>query len=203
MTQKSLLLIFAKNPELGKAKTRLAKTIGDKKALWVYKELLKHAQKITQDLPVDKAVFYTSFIEEDDLWQNEVYQKQLQIEGGLGEKMLQAFEWGFESGYTKIVIIGTDCYELTSEILEQAFEKLVKNKVIIGPAQDGGYYLLGMKKAIPEIFENKKWSTESVLKDTVQDLETLQLSYNLLPMLRDVDEFDDLKGTDLLINVLK
>lgn len=203
MNQKSLLLIFAKNPELGKAKTRLAKTIGDEKALWVYRELLQHTKKITQDLPTDKVVFYTSFIDENDLWQADIYQKKLQIEGSLGEKMAQAFEWGFRGGYEKIIIIGTDCYELTTEILEIAFEKLNQNETVIGPAQDGGYYLLGLNEVLPEVFQNKEWSTASVLRDTIQDLENLQVSYDLLPLLRDIDDFDDLKNTDLLTKLLQ
>ncbi len=190
--EKCILLIFVKKPEAGKVKTRLAATIGNEKALQIYLQLLKRTRQVTQPLSCTKAVYYTPEIVEDDNFDTKHFQKALQNEGNLGQRMQQAFEGTFAKGYEKVCIIGSDCYELTTNILEQAFEKLDKNEVVIGPSTDGGYYLLGMKKLHPSLFENKNWSTPSVFSETITNLKNADLSFALLPELTDVDEEKDL-----------
>ena len=106
--------------------------------------------------------------------------------------MKNAFEASFAQGYKKVCIIGSDCYELDTHILEEAFAQLDRKEVVIGPAKDGGYYLLGMRKMHMHLFENKKWSTSSVLSDTLNDLKEANLSFYLLPELTDIDEEKDL-----------
>lgn len=187
-----LLIIFVKNPVSGKVKTRLAAEIGDMKALAVYNFLLKYTHEITKGLPMDKAVYYSDFIDKNDLWENHFYQKFLQIETNLGERMEHAFDSGFSRGYKKIVIIGSDCFQLTQKHLETAFEVLESKQVAIGPAEDGGYYLLGMNTYYPKLFHNKNWSTASVFEDTLNDIKDLNLRYSLLDKLNDVDEKKDL-----------
>ena len=189
----TLLLIFVKNPELGKVKTRLAATLGDRQALRTYLKLLERTRLITAPLESDKIVYYSPEIQRDDLWDEEMYQKAQQREGDLGERMLAAFEEGFAQGYQQICIIGSDCYELTTEILRQAFETLSTHDLVIGPSTDGGYYLLGMRQLYPELFRNKHWSTASVSKETLEDADRKQLRWRALPTLSDVDEEDDLK----------
>ena len=189
----SLLLIFVKNPELGKVKTRLAATIGNRKALRIYLKLLEHTRTITQSLPYDKVVYYSPAIQPDDIWGQGGFQKSLQREGDLGQRMQDAFQTGFTQGYEKICIIGSDCYELTSEIIQTAYQALDAHDVIVGPSLDGGYYLLGMKELHPELFQNKHWSTSSVLKDTITDLTQKRLQWTALPELNDVDEEGDLE----------
>jgi hypothetical protein len=189
---KSLLIIFYRNPELGKVKTRLAKTIGDEKALAIYFTLASHTRKITEELIVDKIVYYSDFIDTEDTWPNTVFKKQLQQGYVLGEKMLYAFEEGFRKGYQHICIIGTDCLELEAEIIAQAFEQLTSYDAVLGPAKDGGYYLLGMNQLIHEVFRNKEWSTDSVAASTILDFKNKNLSYSLLTTLTDVDEEPDL-----------
>lgn len=191
MTEASLI-IFVKKPELGKVKTRLAKSIGDEKALEVYQKLLQRTYAITQVLRQDKIVYYTPEIEHHDLWDEEVYLKALQAEGDLGRRMLKSFEEGFEAGYQKVCIIGSDCYQLSSEIIEQAFHELEHHDVVIGPSTDGGYYLLGMKKLHPTLFHHKDWSTSKVLEQTIEDVKQKRLICFLLPELTDVDEEKDL-----------
>lgn len=188
---KQALIIFVRNPEKGKVKTRLAKTTGDEKALTVYRELLAHTHAITKELACDKFVFYADHINENDLWENDVYRKKLQRGARLGERMLEAFMELCRMQYTKIQVIGSDCYELTAEIIEKGFEKLNETDVVIGPSADGGYYLLGTNQVIEELFANKEWSTDSVLKDTLQDIEQLSLSCFQLPLLRDIDTEQD------------
>jgi rSAM/selenodomain-associated transferase 1 len=189
---RKLLLIFIKNPVLGKVKTRIASTLGDAKALDVYLQLLNHTLLVTKEVDADKAVFYTDFVDREDMWPDELYQKQLQQGQDLGERMQGAFEWAFEQQYEQVVIIGSDCPQLTRDIIEQAFAQLNTTKVVLGPAADGGYYLLGMTTLVPRLFSNKKWSTATVLSDTLADLQTLQLSYSTLPTLHDVDHAEDL-----------
>jgi uncharacterized protein len=194
MTDKNLLMLFVRNPELGKVKTRLAASVGPETALDIYLHLLRHTRDITQDLPMDKVVYYTEKVEQDDLWPAKHYLKKLQhLEGDLGEKMEMAFEVAFAEGYTSVVIIGSDCPQLSAEIINQAFEELKSHEVVIGPALDGGYYLLGMKHLHPELFQNKRWSTEHVFPDTLYDIERLHLSHTLLPYLSDVDKLEDLQ----------
>lgn len=191
-SKKPLLIIFYRNPELGKVKTRLAATIGDAKALIIYGYLSAHTQAVTKNLLVDKAVFYSHYIDAEDTWNNDLYQKQQQFGIDLGERMLHAFREGFQAGYDTICIIGTDCFDLSSTLVEDAFSKLEFYDAVIGPAKDGGYYLLGMNTLHLEFFKDKEWSTSSVLTKTIHDFQTLGLKYYELPVLTDVDEEDDL-----------
>jgi hypothetical protein len=105
--------------------------------------------------------------------------------------MLAAFEQGFAEGYNKIVIIGSDMYDLKQADLEEAFYRLESTDYVLGPALDGGYYLLGMKAAEPRLFRGKNWGSATVLKDTLNDLEGKSLA--LLPVKNDIDVYDDIK----------
>ncbi|MFC4230336.1 TIGR04282 family arsenosugar biosynthesis glycosyltransferase [Parasediminibacterium paludis] len=185
---KHALIIFVKNPIESQVKTRLAKTIGNRAAVIVYKQLLQHTLSITQQLAADKFVFYGDFINEADLWPNTVYNKQLQQGVDLGERMKNAFELVLGFGYDKVVIIGSDCYELSQEMMLEAFDKLLISNVVIGPCYDGGYYLLGMKQLTVQLFDNMPWSSSNVLPATVQVLKNLKLKFELLPTLNDVDD---------------
>lgn len=189
---KSLLIIFYRNPILGKVKTRLAATLGKERALEIYQRLTYHTRSITEGLAIDKIVFYSDSIDLMDVWPNATYLKTLQNGADLGQKMNNAFVSAFESGYNAVCIIGTDCYELTSSIIEQAFERLLSADAVIGPALDGGYYLLGMRKIHDRLFRNKQWSSGSVFSDTIQDFNLLGLRYSRLEVLRDVDTEGDL-----------
>ncbi|WP_242928683.1 TIGR04282 family arsenosugar biosynthesis glycosyltransferase [Pontibacter vulgaris] len=200
MTDKRLLLLFVRNPELGKVKTRLAATVGPETALEIYLHLLQHTRSVTEKLSVDKAVYYSDKVELQDMWPDKVYQKKLQPAGDLGEKMAAAFEKAFTEGYTSVVIIGSDCQQLTQEIIERAFEELKSHAVVIGPALDGGYYLLGMNRLYPELFRNKHWSTKQVFPETIEDLQRLHVNYTLLPHLSDVDYLEDLENPEEWLN---
>ncbi|MCC9137852.1 TIGR04282 family arsenosugar biosynthesis glycosyltransferase [Pontibacter silvestris] len=192
MKQPELLILFVRNPELGKVKTRLAASVGPIAALNIYVRLLKHTLLATQHLTAEKVVYYSDKVETDDLWPDEKYQKKLQPTGDLGDKMSAAFAAAFAEGYSSVVIIGSDCQQLTQKIVELAFRKLQEHDVVIGPALDGGYYLLGMRHYYPKLFRDKRWSSAHVFPDTVQDVEELNLSYALLPLLSDLDYIEDL-----------
>ena len=189
-TQKALI-IFTRNPELGKVKTRLASTIGDAAALEVYQKLLKHTVDITQTLKVDKFVFYSEQIQENDHWDKAIYSKELQKGVDLGERMNHAFELLFSRGYHQIVIVGSDIFELTTNDIQEAFSHLDTTNFVVGPALDGGYYLLGMNALKKKLFKNKKWGTKTVFRETLKNLEQEQVV--LLATKNDIDTYDDLK----------
>ena len=188
---KKLLLIFVKNAVMGKVKTRLAATIGPEKALNIYQILLKRTFEVTIALPITKAVYYSDYTSED-IFKPPYYEKHIQRGNDLGERMQQAFEQAFAVGFEQVCIMGSDCYELTEAIILQAFEKLERNDVVIGPAEDGGYYLLGMKELHHSFFTGKNWSTDSVLSDTLDNIKAKGQTVALLPQLTDVDEEKDL-----------
>jgi uncharacterized protein len=192
MSSEKLILIFVRNVQIGKVKTRLAKTIGDDKALIVYIHLLNRTAEVAAEANAHKAVFYSEYIEEADEFMVPVFQKYLQNGNDLGDKMKNAFVKAFSRGYQKVVIIGSDCYDLSPSILNDAFEKLNTHDVVMGPATDGGYYLLGMKQLHKSFFENKEWSTNNVLVDTLLDVKNEKLTYFLLPTLTDIDTEEDM-----------
>lgn len=192
MKNKNLLIIFTRNPELGKVKTRLAKTIGAPSALRIYKHLLEHTKNTTQKLKCDKAVYYSVKIREHDIWDSKIYQKHIQKGNDLGERMLYAFQTAFNNNYKKVMIIGSDLFHLSQNHIQLAFNKLDNHDIVIGPAQDGGYYLLGMNSLYSQVFKNKAWSTSSVFKDTLNDLKEHTIFKT--ETLNDIDVYDDLKN---------
>ncbi len=200
-TSKNLILIFTRNPELGKGKTRLAATVGKYIALEIYKFLLSHTRKITKNLSCVKQVWYTEKVWLEDEWSNEVYDKKLQKGTDLGLKMKHAFQEGFEAGFENIIIIGSDMFDLKEDDLEFAFKQLETNDFVLGPAEDGGYYLLGMKRMKQELFQNKEWGTNTVLKDTLNNLEKEKL--HLLQLKNDVDIYEDIKDIEAFQPYLK
>ena len=192
MTEDNLLLIFIKNPEPGKVKTRLAATIGNQKAYKVYLKLLKHTIRATQNVNAGKQVWYSAFIDSDDFISEPEFDKKVQRGKNLGVRMLHAFKNGFNEGYDNIVIIGSDCPDVNPVLLEQAFNGLSEHDLVIGPSADGGYYLLGMNKLQPELFSDIDWSTERVLEQTLEKAKSLSLSVSCLPELNDIDTIEDL-----------
>lgn len=184
-----LLIVFMKNPELGKVKTRLAKDIGDEEALAVYRKLLKTTIESAQGCRADVRFYFSNSVDES-LWPED--QSKIQSGDDLGEKMKNAFQDGFADGYERIVIIGSDLPDMSSALIDKSFQSLSFMDTVIGPASDGGYYLLGMKKMIAELFENVNWSTSEVLETTLERLTKKKESYFLLETKNDIDTMDDL-----------
>lgn len=189
------LIIFARRPEPGRVKTRLAADIGPEAALAIYRHLLAHTRAAVVPLRVHKTVWLAEAGPAADLtddWQE--YEQLPQPAGDLGEKMQAAFTHDFARHASEVVIIGTDCPGLTTEHVEAAFAALRTHDVVIGPATDGGYYLLGMKQLWSSLFQNKAWSTATVRADTVADVQRLGLRLHLLPALSDIDTGADLRA---------
>ena len=197
---KRQLLVFTKNPQLGKVKTRLAKSIGEEKALFIFQKLIKKTAQTIGSISVHKSLYYSEFIENGDLWDTQVSEKKIQNGNTLGERMSNAFQDGFEKGFEQIVIIGTDLWDLESSDIDQAFKVLETNTAVIGPATDGGYYLLGLSQWMPEVFKNKIWGTASILNDTMDDFKERKVA--LLKPKNDVDYYEDLRTFPELLNLL-
>ena len=199
MPHRQGIIIFVKNPILGKVKTRLAKTVGDNKALAIYHQLLQLTHDAVICLPFRKFVFYSDFVDNQDIWENNSFQKDIQQGKDLGERMQNAFDLVLnEPLIERAVIIGSDCPQISPQFITKAFVALETHEVVIGPAQDGGYYLLGMKQLEITIFQNKPWSTSQLFIETIEELQKLKKSVYLLPSLSDLDEAKDLYLLDNL-----
>ena len=192
------LIIFVKNPVEGQVKTRVAASVGHPKAVEVYVELLEHTKntmaellKIADSRRFKINVYYGDFINENDLWNDLNVQKHLQTGADLGERMKNAFANEFATGAASVAIVGSDCLELETKHLKEAFMALDNAEVVIGPALDGGYYLLGMNQLQTALFENKPWSQPNLLKETKAELKAQKISYELLETLSDIDTWED------------
>ena len=190
-----LLVVFVKNVILGKAKTRLAASVGKYEAFKVYKRLVEITEIETNKIEdIDVHIYFSDKIIESK-WPDK--KKFVQQGRDLGERMKNAFENGFAEGYKKIVGIGSDLPNITAEIIEAGLSELEAPDAVFGPAEDGGYYLLGMKKVHPEIFDNKAWSTEGLLNQTLKELEDSGISYKKIQTLNDIDNIEDLANSSL------
>ena len=192
---KKLLVVFVKNILLGKVKTRLAAAIGDFGAFEVYKELVAITESETTRLEDITIHIYFSDQVIESKWPN--CEKFVQIGDNLGDRMLQAFEQGFSSGFTQIIGVGSDLPDLNSDVISEGFNALLDKDTVFGPAADGGYYLLGMNQLHESIFKNKTWSTSSLLGETTLELEEKGITYSLLNELNDIDTIEDLKASSI------
>jgi len=197
------LIIFLKYPEKGKVKTRLAKDIGNEKALLIYKKLVIKILNQIDSNNYDISIYYFPENKKNEVkkWINLPDIKYLPQSGDdLGVKMLNAFKDSISLKYTKTVIIGTDCLEITNSLLSQSFDLLDNSDLVLGPATDGGYYLIGLKAVVETIFQDIHWSTEKVLKQTINKAKEIKLSYKLLDFNNDIDTLEDLNNYKYLID---
>lgn len=188
---RTALIVFQKNEILGKVKTRLAATLGDEMALKIYKQLIIHTHNQLKQLTADTYVFYSDHIPSHPENEELMYRRKVQTGMDLGERMKNAFESLFSEGYEQVLIIGTDCAALEQKHITSAITKLELVDVVIGPAEDGGYYLLGMKKLIPNLFYGIEWSTPYVMSKTLEKLTHANLSHDTTEMLSDIDTAAD------------
>ena len=198
------LLVFARPPVLGRVKTRLAATLGPEAALAIYRRLLAITQQAVAAAAVPATVWLAEAPPAGVLadtgtaaagalpeWPGLPWRIQAPALD-LGERMAAAFAAAFAEGATRVAVIGTDCPGLTAEILTQALAGLAAYDVVLGPAADGGYYLLALRQPCLALFQNIAWSSATVLADTLALAAGLGLSVALLPTLHDVDTAEDL-----------
>jgi len=185
------LIVFTRNPELGKCKTRLAKSIGDEEALKVYKQLLQHTANEAIKVDASLYAYYSVKVRENDIWDTAHFNKKQQFGEDLGMRMQNAFKECFKLEHEKVIIIGSDLLDLSSTIIEEAYQKLNTNDAVIGPALDGGYYLLGLNQPFEDVFNINDWGTETVYKQTIKKLSSHKTA--ILKPLNDIDYLEDLK----------
>jgi hypothetical protein len=191
------LLIFVKYPEPGKVKTRLAAAIGAELAAQLYQEFILQTLKLArQSQVVARFVTFTPAEKEQALqklfpgpWQWFPQENS----PNLGVRIHRAIQHVQQQGYSHVITIGTDSPSLPAEYLDQAAAALAHHDLVLGPATDGGYYLLGLKSAPKELFTGIDWSTERVLNQTLQRAQQLQLSTQQLPVWYDVDDLATLR----------
>ncbi len=183
------IIIFIKNQIAGKVKTRIAKDSDHETALGIYKKLLTHTRNITKDLDCHKYLYYSEEIT-DDQWPTEVYHKKLQRGMDLGEKMMDAFIEVL-SYHKNALIIGSDCIYLSAEIIKDAFDALNDHDHVLGPAKDGGYYLLGSKEIQHDLFLNIPWSSGQEYEVTKNRIISSGKSLKELQVLQDIDHLKD------------
>lgn len=187
--KKEVVLVFQRNEVLGKVKTRLAARVGEELAMEIYRYLLNKTYLALKEITVPITTYFSEFIPENPIHSAE--NKLVQVGGDLGERMKNAFAAHLESGMEKVVLIGTDCPSLEGIHLLQAFEALEHSDLVLGPARDGGYYLIGMKRRADFLFEGITWSSELVLSQTLALAADQGLHSSLLPILEDIDSPED------------
>jgi uncharacterized protein len=206
MTRPSLqrgIIIFTRFPEPGLTKTRLIPVLGPEGACRLHRELTEkivaQVQQIKESYPLMVEIHFSGGSREQMAgWLGRDFQYVIQEEGDLGTRMRLAFQKAFRQGWERVVLIGSDLPDLTPAIIQESFDRLTNHDLVLGPARDGGYYLIGLKANLPELFGNPIiWGTREVLKDTLISANRLGLKTALLTRLRDVDRPEDL--TDLPI----
>lgn len=193
---RNALIIFARYPEPGKVKTRLASSIGNERAAALYRQWAekiffesKHAKYISH-----RYLFYAdpNDYRKIGAWSQDGFLLFAQNGNELGDRMKEAFRKVFADKIRNAVIVGTDAPDLTGDIIDDAVRQLDKYDFVIGPADDGGYYLLGMNRFHPELFDGIPWSTGEVLNLTKRKIQEKGLRYHQLPVLSDIDTQEDL-----------
>jgi hypothetical protein len=186
---RSKIIVFLKSPILGTVKTRIGKTEGNEKALAIYELLLEACFSTLSIINLEKHLFYTPSLPSKGTFDTTA-SLHIQSSGNLGDRMNAAFEKICEEG-CPVLLIGSDCPYITPQIIEEASAALQSNDTVLGPTEDGGYYLIGMKKPHPFLFENIKWSTSSVFSETIDKILANKMSCHFLPILNDIDEIVD------------
>lgn len=184
------LIIFVKNPELGEVKTRLAQDVGDARALEIYKQLVTFTVDVVKYVRSDKFVYYSEHVPDRDDWLPIADHRRVQSGADLGSRMENAIK-DLIPNYDKVILIGSDCGELSSEILMEAIDSLCYTPTVLGPSKDGGYYLIGTSNLLPGLFDDIEWSTETVFSVTIRKLLASETNFSLLDTLNDVDTIED------------
>jgi rSAM/selenodomain-associated transferase 1 len=179
------IVIFARWPQAGKVKTRLASALGDDAAACIYRRLLDHTLGAAGDsgLPVELRVTGAS-CEAFEAEFGPRFCLREQGEGDLGDRLARV--------EPPALVIGSDLPALTAELLREAAVSLEEHEVVIGPARDGGYWLIGLRQPMPWLFADMAWSTPAVLPETLGRLEARGIAPAMLPELADIDEPEDL-----------
>ncbi len=182
------LIVFVRNG--GDVKTRIAATTSKATAKNVYTALLNECKTLCANLNGVDVILYFSHTSDEDEWTSIAREKHVQCTGDLGLKMGEAFNTILKK-YKKVILIGSDCPYISSALVQEAFDAMENANVVIGPANDGGYYLIGMKENFSFLWENIAWSTDHVFHDTLVKIFEYRKSIYKLEKLSDIDFYDD------------
>lgn len=193
----SRLIVFTRFPEPGKNKTRLIPALGPAGAAELHRQMVEHtlcwARELRDHLPLSIEIRYTGRpLEPFRRWLGPNFLYSEQGDGDLGQRMLRSLQDAFRMKVKKVLLIGTDCPDLSANLAEGALILLNSSDLVLGPADDGGYYLIGLRRVIPQLFQEIPWGTEEVFRKTQHVAQAAKLSYSLLPSLPDVDRPEDL-----------
>jgi uncharacterized protein len=191
------LIVFTRYPEAGKTKTRLIPALGADGAAQLQRQMTEHTIAQVRQLANQQLLSIDIRYGGGDRlsmqhWLGTDLSYQPQSNGDLGARMANAFEFAFADQCNRVVTIGTDCPDLDASKLAQAFEALYQHDLVLGPATDGGYYLIGLRRFVPELFVGVAWGTDTVFEQTMSIAQTLDLAVTCLGPLTDVDRPDDL-----------
>ncbi len=196
------LVLFAKAPRVGLVKTRLARSIGEAEALKAYQALVQNVLRALVRFR-DVTVQFSPDDAQSDVasWMKPGWTSAPQGSAGLGDRLARCFEEQFSHGAERVVVIGSDCPDIDGSDIEDAWESLKTHDLVLGPAADGGYWLIGLSRNCPSVFTGVDWGTERVLEQTVARAKHEGLSIALLRQLSDVDTAEDWeafkRGTDV------
>jgi rSAM/selenodomain-associated transferase 1 len=197
MTDKRCVILFVKFPEKGQVKSRLAQLMDEDLVLRLYENMVLDTIDLLTRGRFPFRICFTPPDARDRIleWLGQGYRAFPQTGDDLGDRMENAFERVFSEGVEDALLIGSDIPGLTAEVMDEAFTALLENEAVIGPAGDGGYYLIGFKKGPfePVIFHDMVWSTKTVFRETMDKLHDTSLKVHVLPELTDVDTVEDLK----------
>ena len=187
--QNSKVVVLARKAELGRGKTRLAASVGAQRALEIYRTLIRRTAAAVLDAGLDAQVLFDPEPGDQDVWQPKRFVYGVQIESPhLGDRIEQAIEAGLAAhGSAGSIVLGTDCPYLQPEDLREAARRLKDHDLVVGPSEDGGFYLLACKQSLPELLYGIAWSTERVFEQLAQNAKRLKLSMTTLRLLSDVD----------------
>jgi rSAM/selenodomain-associated transferase 1 len=186
--RKTVIIVFVKNIRLGKVKTRLAKTVGEEVALQIYKKLIQITEGAIKDSNFDSRVYFSDSIIDGKFDSSSPY---IQKGENLGDKMWNAFREAFEDCYEQVVLIGSDLPEITESIIEAGIDQLKTKDIVLGPSEDGGYYLIGMREPFKFLFDNKPWSESHLYKETEEEIFKNKKTLGEIVKLNDVDTYED------------
>ena len=193
------VILFTRYPEPGKTKTRLIPALGPHGAAALQRTMTEQAVATLKGLADQRQValevrFEGGSLGEMQQWLAADIAYCPQGDGDLGNRLQRAFADAFAAGMQRVVVVGADCPSLTTEALCRALVMLAANDLVLGPASDGGYYLIGLGRPVPEIFSAIPWGTDKVLEQTLICARRLDLSVALLDPLSDVDRPEDLEN---------
>ncbi|MBE9043926.1 TIGR04282 family arsenosugar biosynthesis glycosyltransferase [Pleurocapsales cyanobacterium LEGE 10410] len=191
------LIIFSRYPEPGLTKTRMIPALGAAGAAQLQREMTEHTLNTAKSVQSSRNITIEIHFAGGNKqlmreWLGKDIQYIPQVAGDLGHKMQSAFERAFSLNHQRVVTIGIDCPDIDSVILNKAFDSLQTQDLVLGSAEDGGYYLIGLNRSIPQLFQSIDWGTERVFNQTKDIADRINLSLHKLPTLSDIDRPEDL-----------